>query len=59
MATPSERVKAWPASSFEVRILGCAAMLTIHGFVTDAERKKIHERMLKWKRRSVGKTKTA
>ncbi len=30
------------------RIHACAAMLNIHGFLTDAERKKVHERMLKW-----------
>ncbi len=33
----------------EQRFFYCAGMLAIHGFVTDAERRKIHKRMMKWK----------
>ncbi len=53
---PVTKLGALPKHSLEKRLLYCAAMLHINGFLTDAERQKVHGRMLKWKaRKTVGK----
>lgn len=36
------------------RLNHCAAMLTVHGLLTDAERRRVHERLVKALRRKGG-----
>lgn len=43
------KVPKRPAELVDPRLLYCAAMLHIHGLITDGEREKIHKRMMKAK----------
>mgnify|MGYP000449770593 CR=1 FL=1 len=47
--SPSLVVKAQPEQPLAERFLYAAAVLHIAGFLTDAERRKVHARMMKWK----------
>jgi hypothetical protein len=45
----TEPVPAREAETLAVRLLYCAGMLHMGGFMSDGERKKVHARMMKWK----------
>lgn len=45
---PNDTVIAWKKEPAIDRIHNCKAMLSIHGFLTESESKRVHERMLKW-----------
>lgn len=37
----------WKKEPLYIRLNTCATMLAIHGMLTDAERKKVHKRLMK------------
>lgn len=43
----TDRVGPRKAEMFLERLLYCAGTIYIYGFITDAERKKVHRRMMK------------
>lgn len=45
---PEDILRAWPKEPAIERLHGCKVMLVLHGFLTEAEAKRVHERMLKW-----------
>ena len=47
----SEKVKPVKSSTLAERLLYCAGMLHLSGVMSDGERMKVHERMMKWKRK--------
>ena len=57
MIHPQEKVQGWKKDSALERIRDCAFMLYIHGFLSDSERKKVHNRMMKWLRKFENKQK--
>ena len=57
MIHPQEKVQGWKKESALERIRNCAFMLYIHGFLSDSERKKVHNRMMKWLRKFENKQK--
>ncbi len=44
--TPTKRL---PKQTLADRYLFCAGLLHMAGFLSDAERRKVHARMMKWK----------
>lgn len=59
---PSEEMPTWKANPAILRVLTCAVMLHLHGFITDAERLKVQARIEKWCRKhhvKIGKSKRA
>lgn len=52
---PNKMLHAWSRQSALDRVANCLAMLSIHGFVTDKERERIHKRMVKWVEREKAK----
>lgn len=46
-------IRSWPRESVADRLARCLAMLTIHGFVSDGDRRKIGKRLPKpsWSKR--------
>lgn len=55
MIHPQEKVPTWKRETAWERLMVCASMLAIHGFLSDGERLRVHKRMLKWQLRFVGK----
>lgn len=59
----TDKVDTRKAEMFLERLLYCAGTIYIYGFITDAERKKVHRRMMKqWEKeqaeiQNVGKKK--
>ena len=47
MTTIKGTVPAWKRSTILTRALDCATFLICQGFITDAEREKIHKRMVR------------
>lgn len=45
----TDAVKPRPNETLAERLLYCAGMLHIAGYMTDAERKRVHARMMKQK----------
>lgn len=45
---PEDILHAWKKEPAIERLHGCKAMLVLHGFLTDAESRRVHERMVKW-----------
>lgn len=45
---PIDKLKAWKSEIAIDRVLGCAAMLHCHGFLSDAERNRVQSRIEKW-----------
>lgn len=45
----TEKVKSRKAESLAERLLYCAGMLHLGEFMSDAERIRVHKRMMKWK----------
>jgi hypothetical protein len=48
---PQEKVHYWKKESALERIRNCTSMLYLRGFLSDSERKKVHNRMIKWVRK--------
>ena len=48
MIDPEKLIPAWEEQSACARAQQCALFLLIHDFITDGERQKIHQRMMKW-----------
>ena len=46
MTKPVAPIKAWPPEPLAERLSRCAAMLRIHGVISDSERFKIHQKLL-------------
>lgn len=47
----NEKVKSRKAETFAERLLYCAGLLHIGGYMSNGERKKVHKRMMKQKRK--------
>lgn len=45
---PDTVIPTWKTESAVERAQQCALFLLIHDFITDGERRKIHQRMVKW-----------
>ena len=45
---PNDIIMAWNKESALSRIDGCECLLRIHGFLTEAESKRVQQRVLKW-----------
>ena len=45
---PDDILRAWKKETAVDRLHGCKTMLHIHGFLTEAESIRVHERLLKW-----------
>lgn len=48
MIKPEQKLVAWKQEQAIDRLSRCKAMLYIHQFITEAENRKIQERMMKW-----------
>lgn len=55
---PGHKMPAVKKSTLGERFLYCAAMLYLNDFLTDAERRKVHQRMMKWKAKHEKKEKS-
>ena len=51
-----DKVDRRNSESFVNRLLYCAGMLHIHGLLSDAERQKVHERMMRRVKREAHTT---
>lgn len=51
----ADKVKARPAESLAERLLYCAGLLHLGGWMSDGERKKIHARMMKQKAKEAAR----
>lgn len=49
---PEDSIPMWKKGSQLDRALDCATYLLVLGLISDGERQKIHQRMLKWVKRS-------
>ena len=45
---PNDPLRAWKREAAVERVLGCAAMLHCHAFLSDAERNRVQARIGKW-----------
>ena len=45
---PSDKLMAWKSGTALELIEACRVMLSLHGFVSDAENEKIKQRIRKW-----------
>lgn len=45
---PDENIGPWKASQAFIRIDACRVMLSIHGFLTEAEERKVKQRIDRW-----------
>ena len=45
---PGDKLHAWKAETAIERVIGCRIMLAGHGFMSDAEKRKIDARIDKW-----------
>ena len=45
---PNDTVTAWKKQQAIDRLHMCKTMLNLHGFLTDAESKRVYKRMLRW-----------
>ena len=52
---PDSILFAWKKEPAIDRLHGCKVMLAVHGFLTDAESKRVHERLMKWVAKHQGK----
>ena len=48
MSKPSDKAPTWRSEPVFDRVHTCAAMLSIHGLLTDAERRRVNARIKKW-----------
>jgi hypothetical protein len=46
--TTDKKVAAWPRQEAVDRVVSCKTMLALHGFLTDAESRKVTDRIRKW-----------
>ncbi len=46
---PDDKVPSWPKDTMYWRVKACAAMLNLHDFMTDGERRKVERRIENWK----------
>lgn len=44
----SDDAPRWLRQDVLRRLLSCAGMLNVHGFLTDRERKRVQDRLVKW-----------
>jgi len=47
----TKHMAAWKSEPFALRAVTCATFLLVHGLITDAERERIHQRMLRMKKK--------
>lgn len=45
---PKDIVEPWPATVFIERLADCKAMLSLNGFLTEAETRRVHKRLMKF-----------
>jgi len=45
---PGDFVPRWPRERAVRRLLMCAGMLNVHGFMTTRERRRVQARVVKW-----------
>lgn len=48
MIEPDKKVVAWKKEPAIERLARCKGMLYVHGFITEAENRRIQERMIRW-----------
>lgn len=58
MANKKDSVPAWPKQPLLARVGACRAMLHIYGFLSDAENKKVHARIMREFTKRSGKGKS-
>ncbi len=46
--TPDTQVSAWKKARLIVRLADCKAMLSLNGFLTEAETRRVHKRLMKF-----------
>lgn len=52
---PNKQAAKWPVVTIGERIQACKSMLSIHGFLTDAEAERVQKRIDDWKRQEAAK----
>lgn len=50
---PNKPASPWKDETLLERVARCRAMLFIHGFMTDAESRKVNDRINKWVKRTA------
>ena len=48
---PTDKLMAWKSDDAVSRIHACAVMLSLHGFLSDAEAERVKARIKKWVRK--------
>lgn len=45
---PQDKFPAWKSETCLRRMLACAGLLNVHGFMSDGERSRVQRRLRKW-----------